>query len=72
MPFPTDSQGDAAVFPNAILAKLAIAHYFGRPLGSLPDDDRAFIAQVLEKTLNKQEVMMSVKAHFARQRQKRR
>jgi hypothetical protein len=72
VPFPSDSLGDAALFPNAIIAKLAIAHYFGRPLGSLPDDDRAFIAQVLEKTLNQQEVMVTVKAHFARQRQKRR
>lgn len=72
VPFPADGQGDAAVFPNAILAKRAIAQYFGKPLGSLPEEDVSFITQVLERTLNKQEVLSSVKAHFARQRQKRR
>ncbi len=72
VPFPADRLGEVTEFPNAILAKLAIAHYFGKPLGSLPDDDRCFIVQVLEKTLNKHEVMSSVKAHFARKRQKRR
>lgn len=72
VPFPADSHGDAALFPNAILAKRAIAQYFGKPLGDLPQEDFAFITQVLERTLNKQEVLSSVKAHFARQRQKRR
>jgi 3'-phosphoadenosine 5'-phosphosulfate sulfotransferase len=71
VPFPAASQSEA-VFPNAILAKLAIAHYFGKKLGNLPQDDCSFIAEVLEKTLNKQEVMASVKAYFARKRQKRR
>lgn len=72
VPFPTDLYGDSNVFQNAIVAKLAIAKYFGRPLGSLPEDDCAFIAEVLAKTLNKQEVMSSIKAYFARKRQKRR
>jgi hypothetical protein len=72
VPFPSGNQGEAANFPNAILAKLAIAHYFGKPLGSLPEDDYSYIVGVLEKTLNKQEVMSSVKTHFARKRQKRR
>ncbi len=72
VPFPSGNQGEAANFPNTILAKLAIAHYFGKPLGSLPADDYAYIAEVLERTLNKQEVMSSVKTHFARKRQKRR
>ena len=71
VPFP-DNQLEAADFQNAIVAKLATAHYLGKPLGGLPDDDRCFIAQVLEKTLNKQQIMATVKAHFARKRQKRR
>lgn len=72
IPFPTNNQLDATDFPSVIVAKLAIAHYFGKPLGSLPEEDNAFIGGVLERTLNKHEVLSTVKAHFARKRQKRR
>ena len=72
VPFPADSHSESAAFPNAIVAKLAIAHYFGKKMGNLPQDDCSYIAEVLEKTLNKQEVIALVKDHFARKRQKRR
>lgn len=71
VPFPANSL-DATDFPSAIAAKLAIAHYFGKPMGNLPEEDQSFIVGVIEKTLNKQEVLATVKAHFARKRQKRR
>jgi len=37
VPFPADSLGEATEFQNAILAKSATTHYFGKPLGSLQD-----------------------------------
>lgn len=72
VPFPTGGQGEAANFPNAIVAKLAIADYFGKKMGNLPQDDCSYIAEVLEKTLNNNDVIALVKSHFARKRQKRR
>ena len=68
VPFPA-SNLEAAEFPSPIAAKRAISQYFG-PMGNLPEEDQSFIVAVLEKTLNKQEVLATVKAHFAHKRQK--
>lgn len=57
-------------YPNASTAKLAIAHYLGRPIPSLPSDARTFVAELAARTLNKREINEQVKAYFAKLRQR--
>lgn len=70
IPFP-EPVSDDPCFPNAIAAKLAIAHYLGRPLGSLPLESRAFVADLVSSTLDKHEVLSRVKGYFTRKTGKR-
>jgi len=70
IPFPPANDEEPADFPNAVIAKLAIARYLGKPLGSLPAEDRAFVAEVVSATLNKREVITKIKVYFARRRLK--
>lgn len=69
IPFSPEEK-EAPDFPDAVHAKLAIAQYLGRPLASLPNEDRAFIAELVAKTLDKKEVLAQVKSHFTKRRRK--
>ena len=51
-------------FKNAIEAKRAIAHYLVKPLAKLTPEQMAAVESILEKTLNKQEVMAQIKVYF--------
>ena len=51
-------------FPNGIKARLAIADYLGKPLALLTQAQKDWIDALLEKTLDKQRVMESVRAYF--------
>ena len=51
-------------FPNALAAKRAIADYLGRALAKLTPEQMDKVNSILEKTLNKQEVMQQIKAYF--------
>lgn len=51
-------------FPNAIAAKRAIADYLGRALAKLTPQQMAQVNSIVEKTLNKKEVMQQVRDYF--------
>ena len=51
-------------FPNTIAAKRAIADYLGRALAKLTPEQMAFVNSIVEKTLNKKEVMQQVRDYF--------
>ena len=51
-------------FANALAAKRAIADYLGRALAKLTPEQMAKVNSILEKTLNKQEVMQQIKDYF--------
>jgi hypothetical protein len=51
-------------FPTPLAAKLAISVQLSRPLGSLPDPDRAFIDGLLAETLDRHVVSRRVREHF--------
>jgi hypothetical protein len=51
-------------FPTSLAAKLAISVQLSRPLGGLPDADRAFIDALLAETLDRQTVAARVREHF--------
>jgi hypothetical protein len=61
-PFP-ESAADTR-FPTPLAAKLAISVQLSRPLGSLPDPDRAFIDGLLAETLDRDVVSRRVREHF--------
>jgi hypothetical protein len=61
-PFP---EPEAAVaFPTPLAARLAISVQLSRPLGSLPEHDRAFIDALLAETLDRNAVAARVREHF--------
>ena len=62
-PFPEPEAGDIA-FPTPLAAKLAISVQLSKPLGSLPDGDRAFIDALLAETLDRQTVAARVREYF--------
>lgn len=62
-PFPEPEVGDTA-FPTPLAARLAISVQLSKPLGSLPDADRAFIDALLAETLDRQTVAARVREHF--------
>ncbi len=69
IPFPVRSFVDPdpfeeLTFKNAIEAKRAIAHYLVKPLAKLTPEQMAAVESILEKTLNKQEVMAQIKVYF--------
>jgi hypothetical protein len=55
---------DEFFFPTVIAAKKAIANYLGKPLAKLTPEQMAYINEVVEKTLNKQEVMAQIRDYF--------
>jgi hypothetical protein len=69
-PFKDRFEYEVPDFENKSVAKLAIAKYLGRAIADLPDDARQFIADLVERTLNKKEVLDSAKTYFARARRK--
>lgn len=51
-------------YPDALLAKRAIADYLGKALAKLSTQEREFINDLLGETLNKKAVMSGVKQYF--------
>ncbi len=70
IPFPVRSFVDPdpfeeLTFKNAIAAKKAIAYYLVKPLAKLTAEQMAAVDSILEKTLNKEEVMTQIKDYFS-------
>jgi hypothetical protein len=61
-PFPEPAAEVA--LPTLLAAKLAISVQLSRPLGSLPESDRAFIDALLAETLERDTVASRVREHF--------
>jgi hypothetical protein len=61
-PFP-EPPADVA-FPTPLAARLAISVQLSRPLGSLPEPDRAFIDALLAETLDRDAVASRVRERF--------
>ena len=61
-PFPEPAT--EAAFPTPLAARLAISVQLSRPLGSLPEPDRAFIDALLAETLDREIVAARVREHF--------
>jgi hypothetical protein len=61
-PFPEPAIDVA--FPTPLAARLAISVQLSRPLGSLPEPDRAFIDALLAETLDRETVVARVREHF--------
>jgi hypothetical protein len=55
---------DEFFFPTVIAAKKAIANYLGKPLAKLTSEQMAYVNEVVEKTLNKQEVIAQIRDYF--------
>jgi hypothetical protein len=51
-------------FPNAVLAKLAIADFLGRPLARLSSEDLAWINGLLAETLHRETILARVRERF--------
>jgi hypothetical protein len=51
-------------YPDTLTAKKAIADYLNKPLAKLTPEQMAKVNSILEKTLNKQEVMAEIKEYF--------
>lgn len=71
IPFPVRSFVDPdpfeeLTFKNAIEAKRAISRYLLKPLAKLTPEQMAAVENILEKTLNKEEVMTKIKDYFNR------
>ncbi|MEZ4536975.1 MAG: IS481 family transposase [Cyanobacteriota/Melainabacteria group bacterium] len=69
-PFRDRFEYETPDFDNKSVAKLAIAKYLGRAIADLPDEARQFIAELVDRTLNKKEVLDSTKTYFAKARRK--
>ncbi|MFS1808975.1 IS481 family transposase, partial [Bacillus anthracis] len=63
---PFDATAHEYKFPNLIAAKLAIANDLAQPLAKLPEQDRAFIDQVLTETLVQRIVLTRIRDYFRR------
>jgi hypothetical protein len=59
----SESPADVA-FPTPLAARLAISVQLSRPLGGLPEPDRAFIDALLTETLDRDTVAARVREHF--------
>ncbi len=51
-------------FANVVAAKLAIADALRLPLAKLEADDLAFINDLVQRTLDREEVMAAIRARF--------
>jgi hypothetical protein len=69
-PFVDRFEYEAPDFENRVVAKLAISKYLGRAIADLPEDARQFIAELVDRTLGKKEVLDSIKTYFAKTRKK--
>jgi hypothetical protein len=69
-PFVDRFEYEVPEFENKAVAKLTISKYLGRAIADLPEDAREFIAELVAKTLNKKEVLDSIKTYFAKARRK--
>lgn len=69
-PFVDRFEYEVPDFENKTVAKLAISKYLGRAIADLPEEARAYIADLVVKTLNKKEVLDSIKTYFAKTRRK--
>lgn len=65
-----DEDHEVPDFPNMSTARTAISLYLGRPLPSLCDEARCFVAELVRTTLNRQQVIEKVKDYFAKHRPK--
>lgn len=70
IPFPVRSFVDPdpfeeLAFKNAIEAKKAISYYLVKPLAKLTSEQMATVESILEKTLNKEQVMTQIKDYFS-------
>lgn len=70
-PFVDQFEYEEPDFENKVVAKLAISKYLGRAIADLPEEARTFIADLVAKTLNKKEVLDSIKTYFAKARRGR-
>jgi hypothetical protein len=61
---PFETTPAASPYPNAVAAKLAIADALGLPLGRLPEEQRAWIDELLRETLDKAVVLGRVQEYF--------
>ena len=61
-PFPEPV--DDIAFPTTLAARLAISVQISKPLGGLPEPDRAFIDALLAETLDRNTVAKRVREHF--------
>lgn len=71
IPFPDSITPEALEFENHIEAKLAISKYLGLSIGSLPKEQRDFVAALVASSLNKAEVLSEVKSYFRKVKRKR-
>ena len=62
LPFPEPVLETA--YATKLAARTAIADQIGRPLGSLPHEDRVYIDEMLDETLDKARITEAVRAHF--------
>lgn len=69
-PFRDRFEYETPDFDNKSVAKLAIAKYLGRAIADLSEEARQFIADLVDRTLNKKEVLDSTKTYFAKARRK--
>lgn len=60
-----DPWGEIA-YANALSARRAISDQLRRPLGELDEDDLAFIAELVERTLNKTDIETAIRDRFIR------
>jgi len=63
-PFVDPDPFQELVFKSELAAKQAIADYLGRPLAKLTAEQMTEINGILEKSLDKKEVMSAIKAYF--------
>jgi hypothetical protein len=73
IPFPVRSFVDPdpfeeLTFKNALAAKRAIADYLVKPLAKLTPEEMEAVNSILEKTLNKKEVMNLIRDYFQGQK----
>ena len=68
IPFPEEPE--STDFASASEARLAIAHYLGRPIANLPDETRSFVSDLVAATLNKRDVLSKIKSYFSKSQRK--
>jgi hypothetical protein len=54
-------------YENALSARRAISYLLDRPLAELSQEDRAFIGDLVGRTLNKAEIEAAIKQRFRRE-----